>query len=146
VLVELLPERVARQVVAGGVAPYVELPSFKSLGELLGKSLLVELLSSTSSRWIICSSRPVELQSAGRVSGRVTAERVAQSSVRDSFGKSLGDSLEELLPVSDNGLPLKICHLRWPLERRHQGFTRICRHRIKHHHNQVQGMMRSMAE
>jgi hypothetical protein len=24
--------------------------------------------------------------------------------VRDSFGKSLGDSLEELLPVSDNGV------------------------------------------
>jgi hypothetical protein len=41
----LLGERVAGQVVAAGVAPDVEPPSDKALGELRGKSLLRELLS-----------------------------------------------------------------------------------------------------
>jgi hypothetical protein len=37
-------ERVARQVVAARVAPYVQPPSDKALGDLLGESLLIELL------------------------------------------------------------------------------------------------------
>jgi hypothetical protein len=40
----LLLERVARQVVAGSVAPYALPPSVKALFELLGESPLVELL------------------------------------------------------------------------------------------------------
>jgi hypothetical protein len=43
---EFTAERVARQVIAGGLAPYVEPPSkmINALGESLGKSLLRELV------------------------------------------------------------------------------------------------------
>jgi hypothetical protein len=42
---KLLREKVARQVIAGGVAPYVEVPSDKSLVQSLGESLPKELIS-----------------------------------------------------------------------------------------------------
>jgi hypothetical protein len=49
---------VARQVVGvGRVAPFVEMPSFKALGELLGESLQVQMI--------------------GRVTGQVVAGRCA---------------------------------------------------------------------
>jgi hypothetical protein len=40
---------------SGRFALYKEPTSFKALGEMLGESLLVELLWSVSSRWKICS-------------------------------------------------------------------------------------------
>jgi hypothetical protein len=59
----LLRERVARQVVVAGiVAPYVDMPIFTALGELLGASLLVELIE--------------------RVAGQVVAENVLPMSSR----------------------------------------------------------------
>jgi hypothetical protein len=67
---KLRRERVARQVVTGSVAPYVEPPNGKGMREQFGESLLPE--------WL----------------GKQIGERVAQSLV-----KSLGESLEELVPI-----------------------------------------------
>jgi hypothetical protein len=72
---KLLVERVDRQVVDGRVAPYVEPPSVKALGE----SLLEELLG----KW--------------HTSGRVTTGKVARQVsclVCEWLCKSLGESLE----------------------------------------------------